>query len=98
MLETPSRIPMNLDVKCLRCGAFNIPENQICGKCGANLPLLYTSEGKVLLRGEDYDLKAVVRKQMKARGPHPEKVRWLLRFGVIFAALIVALFIMSHHH
>ena len=89
---------MNLDVKCLKCGAMNIPENKICGNCGSNLPLLYTESGKVLLRGEDYDRKAIIQKEMKARGPHTEKIRWILRFGILFAALLFAYFIMTHGH
>lgn len=43
----PAANRKNLDTECLRCGAFNIPENHICGRCGASLPLVYDEEGKV---------------------------------------------------
>ena len=45
-LSTP-RHPRTADLTCLRCGAGNIPENHVCGRCGASLPVVYDEEGKV---------------------------------------------------
>jgi hypothetical protein len=46
--ERPSRRPIRTtDVKCLECGALNIPDNHICGACGANLPVIYDQEGRL---------------------------------------------------
>ncbi len=57
------RYPKNLDVKCLRCGAMNIPENKICGRCGASLPLVYDEEGKVFDWKEDPYYQALLKKR-----------------------------------
>jgi hypothetical protein len=97
MPETAVKYPKNLDVKCLRCGVMNIPENKICGRCGANLPLVYDEEGKVFNWTEDPYYKAVFKKTVSQRSPNPNQVRWLLRFIILLAAFLFALYIMRHH-
>ena len=97
MPETPrAHYPKNLDVKCLRCGAMNIPENHICGRCGANLPLVYDEEGKVFQWETDSYLKVMLKRRVKDPAKRPEQIRWLLRFLVLLAAFLVAFYIMRH--
>ncbi len=91
------RYPKNLDVKCLRCGAMNIPENKICGRCGASLPLVYDEEGKVFDWKEDPYYQALLKKRDRNRSPNPDQTRWLLRFIILLAAFLFALYIMRHH-
>ena len=95
MVESSRPQPKSLDVKWLECGAFNIPENHVCGRCGASLPLVYDEEGKVFSWGGD-----VRSRQLLSQGAHrrlsPSSVRSLMRLGVILFALLVALWILSH--
>jgi hypothetical protein len=84
----------NLDVECLRCGAMNLPENQICGRCGASLPLIYDSEGKVLHWGQNQHLQRLLKQGAGKRALNPNNVRWLMRLGVLLAAFLVAWWIM----
>lgn len=99
---TADRVPpaenrKNLDVECLKCGAFNIPENQVCGRCGASLPLIYDEEGKVFNWREDSHYAALVgRDPQKRSRVRPEQTRWILRVGLILFALFVAFWIMRH--
>jgi len=85
----------NADVKCLRCGAFNVSENRVCGKCGANLPLIYDEEGKIFNWRDDPYFKVLV-----GKGPNrgfrmsPGSSRWVLRFGLLLFACFLALWIM----
>jgi len=89
--------PKNLDVKCLRCGAMNIPENHICGRCGASLPLVYDEEGKVFQWETDSYLKVMLKRRQKDPAKRPDQMRWVLRFAVLLAAFLFALYIMRHH-
>jgi hypothetical protein len=90
----------NPDVRCGRCGAYNIPDNTICGRCGASLPLVYGEDGKPRIVTDDAArFSTLVGKSGRGgslsdplRG---EGVRWLMRFGVILAALAAAFWIMS---
>jgi hypothetical protein len=70
---------------------MNIPDNHICGRCGASLPLVFDEEGKVFhLR--DPQVSA-------GRGTgrfSPGNARWVLRFGIILFALLLASWIMHH--
>lgn len=95
-MPEPTHYPKNLDVKCLRCGAMNIPENHICGNCGASLPLVYDQEGKVFNWENDSYLKTVFKKKAEDPVQRPEQARWILRFAVLLAAFLVALYIMRH--
>ncbi len=96
MVELKENYPKNLDVKCLRCGAMNIPENKVCGRCGASLPLVYDEEGKVFDWKRDSYLRDVRQRQARDPSKRPEQVRWLLRFLILLAAFLVALYIMRH--
>lgn len=93
MPEPALRQPKNFDVQCLRCNAINIPENKICGRCGASLPLLYDEEGKVFDWKEDAYYKAVYLKKSGSQRFSTERVRWILRAGVILFAIVAAIFI-----
>ncbi len=95
-MSEPAHYPQNLDVKCLRCGAMNIPENKICGRCGASLPLVYDSEGKVFSWEKDSYLGDILKRKAPDTAKRPDQVRWLLRFLILLAAFLVALCIMRH--
>lgn len=86
-----------MDVECLRCGAMNIPENKICGRCGASLPLVYDEEGKVFDWKKDPYYQAVFKKGGMGKGPAVDRVRWLLRAGILLVALLIAFYILRHH-
>jgi len=80
----------NLDVECLRCGAFNVVENRICGACGASLPLVYDEDGEV------FRLEGGVSPAGRPFTPYrinPRKTAWVLRGLVLLFALGVAFFI-----
>lgn len=96
MPET-TRTPKNLDVKCLRCGAMNIPENHICGHCGASLPLVYDEEGKVFDWEKDSYLANAMIKKVRNPARRPGQVGWFLRVLILLAAFFFAWFIMRHH-
>jgi len=92
MEAPPSEKRLNYDLECLRCGGMNIPENHICGRCGANLPLLYDEEGGIRR------LLPTDRRFGNARpilNPYERtlKVGMWMRLGVILFAIIFALFI-----
>ncbi len=94
MPETiPSKPRRNNDVECLRCGAMNIPENKICGRCGANLPLIYDEEGNVF---HPRDIVGKIPRGLYGARFSPGNARWILRFCVILFALLLALLIMHH--
>ena len=85
----------NMDVHCLRCGAYNIAENHICGRCGASLPLVYDEEGKVFsLRQRSLDRGRLVRKKTD----RVSTVRWAMRMAVVVVALYIAYLILRGHH
>ena len=87
--------PLTSDVKCLRCGAFNIPDNKICGRCGASLPLVYDEEGNVSSWERQERVQRLLR---QGRQPgfrvSPDATRWFLRALVILGALLVAWWIL----
>ncbi len=95
-LPIPSRRPRSMDVECFRCGAFNLPENKVCGRCGANLPLIYDEAGKVMNWTEDPYFKSVVGRPKGAFRSSPQSTRMFLRYGVIFVALVIALWLLKH--
>lgn len=85
------------DVKCLRCGAMNLPDNKICGRCGANLPLVYDEEGKVVRLEENSYRVTSTNKRPPITGAHSvNRTRWMLRFFAVLFALLVAAWILSH--
>jgi hypothetical protein len=60
------------DVKCLECGSFNLPENVVCGACGASLPVIFDREGRVFRFETDSPYWNVYRKrEEKGSGPSP---------------------------
>ncbi len=89
---TPENNRKNLDIKCLKCGAFNILENHICGRCGANLPLVFDSEGNISsLKDEPVRLSAAPRLFPRPAGS--PIVRAMIYIGVfITLVLFTAIF------
>jgi hypothetical protein len=73
---------------------MNIPENKICGRCGANLPLVYDEEGNVFQLKDPKPLPG--RSGFVGSRFSPNNARWVLRFCVILFALLLALLIMHH--
>jgi len=93
-LAPPAR-SRSSDIKCLRCGAFNIPENHVCGQCGASLPLVYDEEGNVLNLREDPRFQKLLNARARPK-MSPMAMGWILRFGVIFFALLLAFWMLRH--
>jgi hypothetical protein len=94
MESDPALHAKNYDVKCLRCGAMNIPDNHICGACGASLPLVYDRDGNYMLGPRDPNLAL-----RPARAParplvSPARAGWILRVGIILFAVAAAFVIM----
>ncbi|HXL73535.1 MAG TPA: hypothetical protein VN963_07930 [bacterium] len=89
----------NTDVKCLKCGAFNIHENRICGRCGANLPVIYDETGQVFRWEEAQGYEALVKKpEPKGSRTSVNKTRWILRALILIGALLFALYLKNAHH
>ena len=84
----------SLDQECLRCGAMNIPENRICGGCGASLPLVYDSEGKLFNWRDDPRMERFLK--MGADRPFltPVQAGWVVRGSLILLALLFAFYIL----
>jgi hypothetical protein len=72
---------------------MNLPENKICGRCGANLPLIFDEEGNVF---QPRDSSGPALPGLRGARFSPGNVRWVLRFGVVLFALLLALWIMHH--
>ncbi|HTA76752.1 MAG TPA: hypothetical protein VK791_06320 [bacterium] len=88
----------NQDVKCLKCGAFNIHENRICGRCGANLPVIYDEKGQVFRWEEAQGYEALVKKpEPKGPGVSVNNTRWFLRIMILLIALLFAYYMMHSH-
>ena len=85
----------NLDVECLRCGAFNVVENKFCGACGASLPVVYDEDGNVFQ--QETGLSPGGRTFTPYR-ISPYKAGWILRAGVLLFALATAFFIILKGH
>jgi uncharacterized OB-fold protein len=96
MKVSPLSPKHNQDIECLRCGAFNIPENHVCGRCGASLPLIYTEEGEVFSWTKDPHSDAVMNQGAIRRTRSKYSVGWLLRFSVILFAVLFAIWILRH--
>ncbi len=92
--STAETHPKTADIECLRCGAFNIPENHVCGRCGANLPIVYDEEGNIFSwRGHkrwDETRNQGARRQTLSFG-------WIIRIGVVLVALFLAFWIFHRH-
>jgi ribosomal protein L40E len=88
----------NNDVKCLKCGAFNIHDNRICGRCGANLPIIYDEQGQVFRLEEAQGYESLVNKPVAGRRASVGKTRWILRALILVIALLFALYLKNAHH
>jgi hypothetical protein len=91
----------NPDLKCLRCGAYNIPDNVICGECGANLPVIFGPDGKPRIVTDDAARFSTITGKPHGGGflsdpvTRGEGVRWMLRLFIVLAAIVAALWILS---
>ena len=74
---------------------MNIPSNQICGRCGANLPLVYDSEGEVFNPRENPRMEAL--KEQQARRRSSFAVGMILRILVILFAIVFAFWVIRHY-
>jgi hypothetical protein len=83
------------DIECLRCGAYNIPENKNCGRCGASLPLVYDDEGKVFNWKEAQGFDEVM-KIKSPTGPRRGSGPKILRVLVVMIILLFALYLFRH--
>jgi hypothetical protein len=87
-----------MDIKCLSCGAYNIPENLICGACGANLPLIYDREGKVFNWESDSPYwDALQKKKKKSMFGGVPSSAIILRVVAVLVLVLFALWLMSRH-
>jgi len=83
--------PRNSDVKCLRCDAFNLPENHVCGRCGASLPMVYDEEGKIFNWRSDPYFKALVDLPAQRRKKTEKVGKVTIAFGVtLFLVFILS--------
>jgi len=87
----------NLDVKCLRCGAMNIPENRICGACGANLPVIFDESGKAFTGGDLFKQYLPPEKNKAGTSAGVNRTRWILRALILFLGLWVVYRLMHLH-
>jgi hypothetical protein len=84
------------DVKCLRCGAMNIPDNKICGRCGANLPLVYDEDGSIVrLQENSFRVLRSDKRSPTSSANSVNRTRWMLRFFVVLFALLIAAWVLS---
>ena len=93
----PPREHLTSDVKCMECGVYNIPENKICGACGANLPVIYDREGRLFHWESDspywdslYPEKAQKKQAAWTNAPI------ILRVLLVFIGLIFMLWLIAH--
>jgi hypothetical protein len=82
------------DAKCLRCGAMNIPENHVCGNCGASLPLVYDRDGNYTLGPRNPEAASRLKLVPLRRPISPGQAGWFLRVGIILFAIVVAYILM----
>jgi hypothetical protein len=92
----PPREHRTTDVKCLACGVYNIPENMVCGACGASLPLIYDKDGKVFHWETDSPYWNSLYPTKKKSFSSPGASAWILRVSVVLLAVIFALWILYH--
>jgi hypothetical protein len=90
----PPREVRTSDVKCLACGVYNIPENRICGACGASLPLIYDKDGKVFRWETDSPYWEAIHPSKKKGLVTPGASAWILRVSVLLLAILFALWLM----
>lgn len=96
MTRAPSpEVAKTTDLECLRCGVKNVPENRVCGRCGASLPTVYDREGRPRRPLEDRrrrEVRALARLRRRV-GPWGGKAA--LRAVVVLAALLAAAWILK---
>ena len=86
------------DIECLRCGTYNLPDNKICGKCGASLPIVYDESGKVFNWAEAQGYEEVMK--IKSKGPvaRPGRARGIMRVLIVLFAILFALLVLKAKH
>jgi hypothetical protein len=93
MTQPPEKHPKTSDIECLKCGAFNIPENHVCGRCGANLPIVYDEEGNIF-SWKGHQRWDETRNQGARRSTL--SMGWIFRFALILFAVFLAFWIIRH--
>ena len=75
---------------------MNIPDNRVCGNCGASLPLIYDSDGNYMLGPKNPSLALRLTHNQPRRPVSPGQVGWFLRVGIVVLA-IIAVYLILHH-
>ena len=88
-LARPKREHRTTDVKCLECGAYNIAENIVCGACGASLPVIYGSDGKVFSWESDSPYWSGYQKTLREGPPASPAVFIAVRVLVILGLFVL---------
>jgi hypothetical protein len=73
---------------------MNIPDNHICGNCGASLPLVYDQDGNYRLGPHNPDLALRLTRVPVRKTISPQRAGWILRVGIVLFAVAAAFFIM----
>jgi hypothetical protein len=75
---------------------MNIPDNQICGRCGANLPLVYDEDGHVVRLEENSFRVTPSARSSSPSSASVNRTRWMMRFFIVLFALLLAAWILAH--
>ncbi len=82
------------DIQCLRCRSWNIPDNHICGNCGASLPVLYDEEGHPRFSMEPRRVAA--RYLVQQSNTRFIKIRIFLSLILIVFIIILLMVVLGH--
>jgi hypothetical protein len=88
-MQSPGSQPKTSDIKCLKCGAFNLLENHVCGRCGANLPVIFDDAGEVFNWREDPHYRALLEPNASRRLTPFQRALWLRAGTILFLFLLI---------
>jgi len=74
---------------------MNIPDNHICGNCGASLPVVYDREGHLYQAQSIPDLRMRLT-HGPIHGTNPQRTGWFLRIALVLLAIFFALYLFHH--
>jgi len=95
--QAPKKEFRTSDVKSLSCGVYNIPENKVCGACGANLPLIYDKDGKVFHWETDSPYWDAMHPKKGKGSMRSGASPWMIRVVAVLVAVLFALWLMMRH-